>query len=178
MFDLGLLFISNDFRAEEESKDSLRDKTTAAGARPIFSLDSTKCWGKTCESTVCEAFNSSLSPSENNQENALRLKIMTQWGSSSCKISLWNWKCTQQIYTASNLKSAFDIAKMDKNWFIDIPTCRSHQGIRNSSLLFFFLQACHCIIRRLLGTVSPPPAISLNVTYTELIKRRKWSLIT
>lgn len=155
--------MSNDFRAVEESKDSLRDKTTAAGARPIFSFDSTKCWGKTCESTVCESFNSSLSPSENNQENALRLKIMTQWVAKS-HFETWN---ALNNLTATDLKSEFDIAKMDKNWFMDIPTCRSHQGIRNSSLLFFFLQACHCIIRRLLGTVSPPPAISPNVTYIQ-----------
>nr|GMC73349.1 hypothetical protein Iba_chr03cCG0660 [Ipomoea batatas] len=60
MHDLGLLLMSNDLRADEVSRDSLRARTTAAGAtHPI---------------PVCEVFNSSLSPSENSHENALCLK--------------------------------------------------------------------------------------------------------
>jgi hypothetical protein len=50
----------------------------AAGARPILSLDSMKCCGKECDSTFCEAFNSSFSPSENKNENVLCLLSMKQ----------------------------------------------------------------------------------------------------
>lgn len=70
---LSCLLWSRDFKANVESYISLRDTTIAAGARPFFSLDSMKCWGKECESTLCEAFNSSFSPSENKNENALCL---------------------------------------------------------------------------------------------------------
>lgn len=72
-FDRGLLLISRDLRVDEASKDSLRDTTTAAGARPSCFFDSAKWCGNECESTVCEAFTSSLSPSANSSENDLCL---------------------------------------------------------------------------------------------------------
>ena len=62
----------------------------------------------------------------------------------------------------SNLKSELEEAKIDKNWFTEIPSWKSHHGMRNSSLLCFFLQACHCKIRKLLGTVNPPPVSVTN----------------
>lgn len=57
----------------------------------------------------------------------------------------------------TNLKSEFEEAKTDKNWFTDIPSCKSHHGTTNSGLLCFLLHTCHCSILRLLGTVNPPP---------------------
>lgn len=72
VLDLGRLLRSSDFNGA--SKDSRRFRTTAAGARPNLPSDSKKCWGKVWESTVCEPFSSSHSPSENNHENALCLK--------------------------------------------------------------------------------------------------------
>lgn len=74
VLELVLLLISVDFSADNVSKDSLLDRTRAAGARPSFSLDSIKCCGKICESTVCDSLSSSDSPSKNKKENALRLK--------------------------------------------------------------------------------------------------------
>lgn len=57
------------------------------------------------------------------------------------------------------LKSELDEAKIDRNWFTEIPNWKSHQGTKNSNLWCFLLQACHCSIRKLLGTVSPPPVL-------------------
>lgn len=49
---------------------------------------------------------------------------------------------------------------MDKNWLMEIPSCKSHQGTKNSSWLCFLLHTCHCNILRLLGTVNPPPTFN------------------
>lgn len=95
-----------------------------------------------------------------------RCRARAIWSVSQCISQEW----ISMLKCGNNkpyLNSAFLEAKADRNWLIETPCWRSHQGTRNSSLFFLRCRACHCTICRLLARVRPPPAFTNSKQWHE-----------
>ncbi len=89
----------------------------------------------------------------------LRAKIIR---ARECRSHLeWKFLPSNWFSRASNLNSEFLEAKAERNWLIETPCWRSHQGTRNSRRFLLRCRVCHCTICRLLASVCPPPGFTV-----------------